>query len=110
MPVRIHNFLGSLGWNARKYLPGLASESYLKLQFVSRRKLQKNYIEYFMSRKEVPHPLVVNLETINRCNSTCEFCTANKNAEKRPYMRMEEELFYNIIDQLADWGYKGRRM
>lgn len=58
MPVRVHNFLGSLGWNARKYLPGLASESYLKLQFVSRRKLQKNYIEYFMSRKEVPHPLV----------------------------------------------------
>ncbi len=107
MPVRVHNFLGSLGWNARKYLPGLASESYLKLQFVSRRKLQKNYIEYFMSRKEVPHPLVVNLETINRCNSTCEFCTANKNAEKRPYMRMEEGLFYNIIDQLADWGYKG---
>ena len=107
MPVRIHNFLGKLGWNARKYLPGLASESYLKLQFVSRRKLQKDYIEYFMSGKEVPHPLVVNLETINRCNSTCEFCTANKNAEKRPYMRMEEDLFYNIIDQLADWGYKG---
>ena len=85
----------------------LASESYLKLQFVTRRKLQKNYIEYFMNAKEVPHPLVVNLETINRCNSTCEFCTANKNAEKRPYKRMEDELFYSIIDQLAEWGYKG---
>lgn len=107
MPVRVHNFLGRLGWNARKYFPKLASESYLKLQFVSRRKLQKDYIEYFMSRKETPHPLVVNLETINRCNSTCEFCTANKNAEKRPYMRMEEEMFYSIIDQLAEWGYKG---
>ena len=60
-----------------------------------------------MNAKEVPHPLVVNLETINRCNSTCEFCTANKNAEKRPYKRMEDELFYSIIDQLAEWGYKG---
>lgn len=107
MPVRVHNFLGRLGWNARKYFPMLSSESYLKLQFVTRRKLQKNYIEYFMNAKEVPHPLVVNLETINRCNSTCEFCTANKNAEKRPYKRMEDELFYSIIDQLAEWGYKG---
>ena len=61
----------------------------------------------FRNAKEVPHPLVVNLETINRCNSTCEFCTANKNAEKRPYKRMEDELFYSIIDQLAEWGYKG---
>lgn len=107
MPVRVHNFLGRLGWNARKYFPMLASESYLKLQFVTRRKLQRDYIEYFMSSEEVPQPLVVNLETINRCNSTCEFCTANKNAEKRPYMRMDEGLFYSIIDQLSEWGYKG---
>ena len=107
MPVRVHNFLGRLGWNARKYFPRLSSESYLKLQFVTRRKLQKNYIDYFMGAKEAPQPLVVNLETINRCNSTCEFCTANKNAEKRPYKRMEDELFYSIIDQLADWNYKG---
>lgn len=107
MAVRVHNFLGKLGWNARKYFPTLASESYLKLQFVTRRKLQKKYIEHFMNGTEVPHPLVVNLETINRCNSTCEFCTANKNAEKRPYKRMEDDLFYSIIDQLAEWGYKG---
>lgn len=107
MPVRVHNFLGKLGWNARKYFPMLASSSYLKLQFVTRRKLQKDYIEYFMSQKETPHPLVVNLETINRCNSTCEFCTANKNAEKRPFKKMEDKLFYSIIDQLADWGYRG---
>lgn len=107
MPIRVHNFMGKLGWNARKYLPVLSSNSYLKLQFVTRRKLQKQYIEYFMSKEEAPMPLVVNLETINRCNSTCEFCTANKNAEKRPYKRMEDDLYYSIIDQLADWGYKG---
>lgn len=107
MPVRFHNFGGRLGWNLQKHFPKLSSESYLKLQFLTRNKLQKQYIEYFMKSGEVPMPLVVNLETINRCNSTCSFCTANKNAEKRPYKRMEDSLFYSIIDQLADWGYKG---
>ena len=107
MPIKIHNFLGIVGWNARKYFPGLASESYLKLQFLTRGKTQKKYIDYFMSSQVPPYPNIVNLETINRCNSTCEFCTANKNAEKRPYKRMEDEQFYDIIDQLKEWGYKG---
>lgn len=107
MSIRIHNFMGVVGWNLQKLFPKLASDSYLKLQFASRRKSQDAYIEYFMNSKEIPYPLVVNLETINRCNSTCSFCTANKNAEKRPYMRMEDDLFYSIIDQLSDWGFKG---
>ena len=104
MSVRYHNFMGRLGWEMQKRIPRLSSGSYLKLQFITRRKSQKKYIDFFMNKEEVPQPLVVNLETINRCNSTCSFCTANKNAEKRPYKRMEEDLFYNIIDQLADWG------
>ena len=107
MPIRIHNFAGKFGWNMRKYFPKLASEGYLTFQFMTRGKSQNEYIKYFMSSDPIPHPNVVNLETINRCNSTCEFCTANKNAEKRPYARMEESLYYNIIDQLRDWGYKG---
>ncbi len=107
MSIRIHNFLGRLGWELQKRVPNLSSSSYLTLQFLSRRKSQKEYIDFFLGKEEVPYPLVVNLETINRCNSTCSFCTANKNAEKRPYRRMEDELFYRIIDQLADWGYKG---
>ena len=107
MPVRYHNFGGRLGWNLQKRFPKLSSESYLKLQFLTRNKLQKKYIDYFMDGGEVPKPLVVNLETINRCNSTCSFCTANRNAEKRPYKRMEESLFYSIIDQLHAWDYKG---
>ena len=107
MSVKFHNFGGALGWNLQKRFPKLSSESYLKLQFLTRNKLQEKYIEYFYKNGEPPMPLVVNLETINRCNSTCSFCTANKNAEKRPYKRMEESLFYSIIDQLADWGYKG---
>lgn len=108
MGVRIENYLGALGFNARKYLPHLASSMYLKLQYITRRKDQKAYIDYFMSLEEAPHPNVVNLETINRCNSTCDFCCANKNADQRPFAKMSDELFKNIIDQLAEWGYKNK--
>ena len=107
MSVKYHNFGGVIGWNLQKYFPNLSSNSYLKLQRSTRNKLQQEYIDYFLSTEEPPMPLVVNLETINRCNSTCSFCTANKNAENRPYKRMEDSLFYSIIDQLADWGYTG---
>ncbi len=107
MSVRIHNFMGRFGWNARKYFPKLSSNWYLKLQFLTRRKLQKRYIDYFLSQSEPPMPLVVNIETINRCNSTCAFCTANIHAEKRPFRKIDDTLYYSIIDQLADWGYKG---
>ena len=107
MSIRVHNFAGILGWNARKYLPRLSSQSYLKLQFIARRRQQRKYINYFYSQKEAPHPVVVNLETVNRCNGKCEFCTANIYAEKRPYLKMPEEMYYSIIDQLHDWNYKG---
>lgn len=107
MSVKYHNFGGVIGWNLQKYFPMLSSDSYLKLQRSTRNKLQEQYINYFLSTEEPPMPLVVNLETINRCNSTCSFCTANKYAEKRPYCKMSDELFYKIIDQLHDWGYKG---
>lgn len=109
MSVRYHNFGGIIGWNLQKFFPSLSANSYLKLQFVMRRKLQRRYIEHFMDENlsEPPMPLVVNLETINRCNSDCAFCTANRYAEKRPYRKMDDELFYSIIDQLAEWGYKG---
>jgi len=107
MSIRIHNFMGVLGWQMQKHFPLLASNAYLKLQFSSRRKSQKAYIDYFMGKEESPYPLVVNLETINRCNGSCAFCTANHKAEKRPFKKMTDELFHSIIDQLADWGFKG---
>lgn len=107
MSIKVHNFMGRFGWEMQKRFPMLSANAYLKLQFMTRRKSQKQYINLFSNKDEVPMPLIVNLETINRCNSDCAFCTANKYAEKRPYKRMEDELFYNIIDQLADWGFKG---
>ncbi len=108
MPIKIDNFMGAFGWYARILFPKAASEAYLKLQFTKRRRQQADYINYFMNSKTLPHPNVVNLETINRCNSTCSFCTANKDADKRPFAKMDDDLFKSIIDQLADWGYKNR--
>ena len=108
MPVRISNFMGRFGWEMQKKFPKLSSGCYLKLQFMTRGKLQKQYIDYFMKDSEnPPYPNVVNLETINRCNSNCAFCTANHFAEKREYKYMSEELYRKCIDDLADWKYKG---
>ena len=56
------NLAGSVICFHRKRIKfDISSESYLKLQFLSRRKSQKTSIEYFMSQEEAPHPLVVNL-------------------------------------------------
>ncbi len=105
MPVTINSFMGKFGWNARKYFPNLAAEAYLKLQFVTRRKTQDAYCKWFLEQPESPMPHVVNIETINRCNSTCSFCSASVKNEKRPFMKIDEKLYRSIIDQLADWGY-----
>lgn len=107
MSIRISNFLGRFGWNMRKYFPRLSSDAYLKLQFLTRRRDQKRYCDLFLSSDPIPKPNVVNIETVNRCNSTCAFCTANIHAEKRPLRRIDEDLYKSIIDQLADWGYEG---
>ncbi|MCR4650662.1 MAG: SPASM domain-containing protein [Lachnospiraceae bacterium] len=107
MSIRIHNFMGRFGWEMQKHFPMLSSNAYLKLQFARRAKSQKAYIDFFNAAGEVPHPLIVNIETVNRCNSDCAFCTASRANEKRPFCRMDDELFKSIIDQLADWGFKG---
>ena len=107
MSIKISSFMGRFGWAARKYFPNLASSAYLKLQFLTRGTDQDKYVDFFLKQDPLPMPQVVNIETINRCNSTCAFCTANVHAEKRPFMKISDELYRSVIDQLADWGYKG---
>lgn len=107
MSIQINNFLGRFGWDMRRFFPNLSSSAYLTLQFMTRRREQRLYCEYFLNSGEPPKPNVVNIETINRCNSTCAFCTANVHAEKRPLAKIDDALYRSIIDQLADWEYEG---
>lgn len=50
----------------------------------------------------------IEIETINRCNGKCDFCPVSVIHDIRERHVMEEWLFQNIIDQLADLEYAGR--
>ena len=49
----------------------------------------------------------IEIETLNRCNSTCSFCPVNKNADTREFKIMKKELFISILQQLKDMNYAG---
>ena len=51
---------------------------------------------------------LIAIETLNRCNGTCQFCPVNANEEQRPYHLMSEELFHSIIGQLEKIKYEGQ--
>ncbi len=50
-------------------------------------------------------PFHIEIETLNKCNSTCAFCPVNRHVDPRILQRMDESLFQRIIDELADWNY-----
>lgn len=50
----------------------------------------------------------IEVETINQCNGSCSFCPVNKNIDPRIKTIMSEEMFKNIVDQLAELKYAGR--
>ena len=58
---------------------------------------------------QTPFPLfsLIEIETINRCNSRCSFCPVNRHIDPRPLQKMSEELFCSILEQLADINYRG---
>lgn len=107
MSVKIKCFGGRPGWEFKKRFPCFSADAYIKLNFMLRRRRSYNYIEWFFHQEKIPKPLMVNIETINRCNSTCDFCPANKHSDRRPFVRMSNEVFYKIIQDLKSWGYEG---
>ena len=50
----------------------------------------------------------VRIETRTRCNGRCEFCPTAMQHETRPDVKMTEECFRKIIDELAHINYDGR--
>ncbi len=101
---------GKLGWFLRKHFSRYTSFAYLELQYFLRKNLFIRYISKFNKDMVDGNPILpclISIETINRCNSTCEFCPANRNSDKRPFQRMDEDLFKKIIDELARLEYDG---
>jgi len=65
------------------------------------------YNEFFQSHGHYPIFSTVEIETLNRCNSTCSFCPVNKNVDTRKYKVMDQELFISILQQLKAMSYPG---
>ena len=64
----------------------------------NRRKSDKSSIALFDN---------IEIETINRCNNTCDFCPVSRNQDIRTYLSMSDLLYKKIIDELSDINYKG---
>lgn len=105
--LKIKNFGGMGGGYFKKLFPRLASFLYIRMNFLVRRHKSNQYIKWFLEHKNPPKPMIVEIETINRCNSTCEFCPANKDNDKRPFAKLSDEDFRKIISDLKDWNYNG---
>lgn len=101
---------GKIGWYLRKHFSNITSNAYLKWQYQVRKQLFNTYIREFWkhySENQILPPCLISIETINRCNGVCSFCPANKNAESRPFQKMDKFLFYKIIDDLKGMKYDG---
>ncbi len=107
MSIKVVTYGGHIGWFLRKHFSIITSGAYLETQYILRKRLFERYIEYFKNAEVIEQPCLISIETINRCNSTCDFCPANRNSECRPYMKMDDELFEKIIGDLHSWNYSG---
>jgi len=108
--IKCVTYGGKLGWFLRKHFSKYTSYLYLKLQYLIRSPLFVRYINLFnkqFAKGNTLLPCLISIETINRCNSTCSFCPANKNDDKRPYQKMDETLFKKIIGELKELNYAG---
>lgn len=108
--IKCVTYAGRIGWILRKHFSKYTSFAYLEVQYALRKNLFKKYVEAFHKQQKSDNtwlPCLISIETINRCNSTCSFCPANRISDRRPFAKMEEGLFYKIIQQLAEAEYDG---
>lgn len=105
MGIKCTTYGGRVGWFLRKHFSFVTSDAYLNFQYYIRENLFLKYMDFF--DKNPQQPCLISIETINRCNSTCAFCPANRNEDKRPFAKMEEALFYKIINDLKEMDYHG---
>lgn len=72
-------------------------------------KFKKESVDDFfeVAKKSPPLFKFLEIETVNRCNGTCNFCPVNKNIDPRKLVFMKESLFNKIIRQLSEIEYNG---
>lgn len=89
------------------YIEEVVSTAFL--QDCSKKNRNNEIDNYYKLFKE--HPKLfkyIEIETINRCNGTCSFCPVNANEVQRPYLKMSDDMFYHIIDELEQMQYSGK--
>jgi radical SAM protein with 4Fe4S-binding SPASM domain len=64
-------------------------------------------MDFINNFHEGDNPLIVTIETINRCNNKCSFCPASIGNETRPLYKMQKDLFEKIIAELKVINYNG---
>jgi len=67
-----------------------------------------NYVKTIADNGDIPLFKIIELETINRCNSLCQFCPVNAKAPQRPKKYMADELFHKIIKELKELNFTGQ--
>ena len=72
-----------------------------------KRLLLNDIISYYLAFRGSAAPLIIEVETLNRCNSTCSFCPVNVHDESREYNKMSESLIEKIGDELEALDYEG---
>ena len=70
------------------------------------KELMRRRVNEICNKKELFNHIEV--ETINRCNGVCSFCPINTTRDPREKRIMSQELFEDIIDQLAEMQYGGK--
>lgn len=86
---------------------GLSEEEWIEKNNGAFRKASiRAKVEQYVKTNHIFHH--VEIETINRCNGTCEFCPVNCFIDPREKKFMDEALFRKIIDDLASMNYSGR--
>ena len=62
---------------------------------------------YYLALRRSDTPLVIELETLNRCNNSCSFCPVNVIDDSREYNKMSESMIEKIANELEELEYAG---
>jgi len=93
-------------------LARLLRKIWSKVLMVKARLQQPSNIKWLINnlyqQEKLPLPYEIEIESHNKCNGSCSFCIINKNLDKRLLVKMSEEDFKKIIDDLAAISYKGQ--